>query len=305
MNTQQLLALTSIRIDGGTQSRVSISDDVVSEYAAALTDGLTLPPVLVFFDGIDNWLADGFHRYLANTKVGAVTLAADVRAGSLSDALLYAYGANQSHGLRRTNDDKRKAVSGTLDLKPEWSDRAIAKHVGVSVPFVSAVRSPAVAKRQDEARLSNKRPIEKPQDEDGCNPITPLSAPSTGIAENAKLSEAPQNAQPHEDDEDDEHGNSDPLELLEIAQRDVERMTEELIVMQADDLKAEALKWRRAFDAAVRSQCEAMDRAKQSTDREVWTMKQLRRCGKAVGQDDPVRIAAAVEAAVGSARLAA
>ncbi len=69
-----------------------------------------------------------------------MTLAADVRAGTLTDAQLFSYGANQDHGLRRTNEDKRKAVLGVLALKPDGSDRAIAKHVGVSDKTVAAAR---------------------------------------------------------------------------------------------------------------------------------------------------------------------
>lgn len=45
------------------------------------------------------------------------------------------------HGLRRTNEDKRKAVLGVLALKPDWSDRAIAKHVGVSDKTVATARA--------------------------------------------------------------------------------------------------------------------------------------------------------------------
>lgn len=97
---------------------------------------------------------------------------------------------------------------------------------------------------------------------------------------------------------DDAYGESDPLQMLESMQKQAEELTALVAVAEASDQKAEALKWRRAYDAAVRGQSEAMDRAKQATDREAWTMKQLRRCGKAVGQDDPSKIAAAVEAAM-------
>lgn len=95
---------------------------------------------------------------------------------------------------------------------------------------------------------------------------------------------------------DEAHGDFDPVAELEKAQKEIERLQAELAATEADDLKAEALKWRRAYDAAQRGQSEAMDRAKQATDREAWTMRQLRRCGKAVGQDDPTKIAAVVEA---------
>lgn len=83
---------------------------------------------------------------------------------------------------------------------------------------------------------------------------------------------------------------------LESAHAEITKLTAEIQAAEADDLKAEAMKWRRSYEHAQRQQSEAMDRAKQATDREAWTMRQLRRCGKAIGQDDPTKIAAAVEA---------
>ena len=38
------MLLSSIRIDGGTQPRVEISDEVVCDYVAALQDGAKFPP---------------------------------------------------------------------------------------------------------------------------------------------------------------------------------------------------------------------------------------------------------------------
>jgi hypothetical protein len=52
----------------------------------------------------------------------------------------------------------------------------------------------------------------------------------------------------------------------------------------------------------MREQGHAMDRAKEARGREAWVMKQLRRCGKAVGEDDPGKIDAQVEALVRRAR---
>jgi hypothetical protein len=150
--TTKHVPLGDISIDGGTQARAAIHAPTVAEYAEALSDGETLPPAVVFFDGAQHHLADGFHRLHANLQIGATTMECEVRTGTLQDARLYAYGANRSHGLRRTNDDKRKAVLGMLADCPDWSDRAIAKHVGVSHPFVAAIRSPQARDRQADAR---------------------------------------------------------------------------------------------------------------------------------------------------------
>jgi len=143
------IAIDAIKIDGGTQARVSINEGAVAEYAEAMTEGEAPPPVVVFFDGADYFLADGFHRYHANRRIGARTLAADVRTGTLAGAKLFAYGANRGHGLRRTNEDKRKAVAGMLANFADWSDNRIAKHVGVDHKTVAAHRVSILGVSQD------------------------------------------------------------------------------------------------------------------------------------------------------------
>jgi hypothetical protein len=67
---------------------------------------------------------------------------ADIRQGTRRDAVLFSVGANATHGLRRTNEDKRRSVM-TLLNDPEWarwSDREIARQCGVDNSFVSRLR---------------------------------------------------------------------------------------------------------------------------------------------------------------------
>lgn len=138
------LPVDKIRIDGDTQARVAISDEVVAEYAEALqadSARANWPPVITYFDSTDYWLADGFHRVLAARKAGLPTLLAEVNSGTREDARWAAIGANKTHGLRRTNADKRRATELALRMHPELSDRALAEHVGVSNTFVGQVRS--------------------------------------------------------------------------------------------------------------------------------------------------------------------
>ncbi|WP_295851011.1 hypothetical protein [uncultured Xylophilus sp.] len=141
-----MLELSRIRIDGETQSRVELDQDVVQEYAEAYLAGAQFPPVTVFFDGADWWLADGFHRYFGAITAGQTKIYEQIVPGTLLDAQLHSFGANGQHGLRRTNADKRKAVQGALahPVSGTWSDREIAKHCGVTHPFVASVRNPKV-----------------------------------------------------------------------------------------------------------------------------------------------------------------
>lgn len=136
------LKLKDIRLDGGTQPRQFINQDVVGEYSECMLEDATFPPVVVFNDGANHWLADGFHRYHANKKAGFLDIDCDVRTGTLREAVLYSLSANAHHGLRRTNDDKRRAVTIMLqDIEwSEWSDSEIARHCDVSHVFVGRVR---------------------------------------------------------------------------------------------------------------------------------------------------------------------
>ncbi|HQU46645.1 MAG TPA: ParB N-terminal domain-containing protein, partial [Pirellulales bacterium] len=141
-----VLALDHIRLDGGTQIRAAIDDDVVRDYAALMDNQVYLPPLLVFHDGENYWLVDGFHRWHALKKNRRTEALCQVYRGSHRDALLAAVRANHAHGLRRTNADKRRAVE-TLLADREWAekgDRWIAEMCGVSHPFVSSIRCQVV-----------------------------------------------------------------------------------------------------------------------------------------------------------------
>ena len=143
MSAASTLPLVSLRRDGGTQVRAEMNRETVDAYAEALAEGVTFPPVVVFFDGKDHWLADGFHRVLAHEKAGLTDILADVRDGSKRDALLFAVGANATHGLARTNKDKRRAVEILL-RDEEWagkSDSWIAERAAVDHKTVTRVRA--------------------------------------------------------------------------------------------------------------------------------------------------------------------
>ena len=112
--------IDDIRIDGGTQPRCQIDEVLVAEYAEAYADGAEFPPAVVFLDGVDHWLADGFHRVHGARRAGLDQVRVDLRTGTLRDAVLYSVGANAAHGQRRTNADKRKAMLTLLEDE-EWS----------------------------------------------------------------------------------------------------------------------------------------------------------------------------------------
>lgn len=141
--TIHALPLNSIRTDADTQSREDVSWELVNEYADAWLKQADFPPVDVFksADG-EHVLADGFHRLLAAKKVAKPTILCRVFHGDSRAAFLFACTQNHSHGLRRTNADKRYMVTRILNDAEwvSWTDARIAEQCGVSHTFVTALR---------------------------------------------------------------------------------------------------------------------------------------------------------------------
>jgi len=135
------ISITAVSTDGGTQARARLCEDTVSEYAAAMERGDEFPPVVAFYDGTEYWMADGFHRSEAACRANR-EIAVEVRQGTRRDAILFAVGANDAHGLRRTNADKRRAVETLLrdDEWSQWSNREIARRCRVSNHLVADVK---------------------------------------------------------------------------------------------------------------------------------------------------------------------
>jgi ParB-like chromosome segregation protein Spo0J len=105
-----------------TQVREQADQKLIAEYAIAMIEGTTFPPVVVFEDESgDRYLADGYHRVdaaaLAALKVKGrkAEVLAEIRPGSMDDAIRYALQANHVHGKRLREADYRKAYGMMVD----------------------------------------------------------------------------------------------------------------------------------------------------------------------------------------------
>lgn len=205
------LALTDIRQDGGTQPRAMNHAGLAEEYAEAMQSGAAFPPVVAFFDGSNYWLADGFHRIFAAEIAGLRAIDADVRQGTQQDAQWYSYSANKTHGKRRSDEDKRRAVEAALahPYHAQFSNRQIAEHIGVSAEYISRV-TPSIDRsidrpaartvtrngktyQQNTANIgkAKRKPAPQPQDDEdkgedspaASSASAPVSAPFTPIQE--------------------------------------------------------------------------------------------------------------------------
>lgn len=131
----QLVALADLR----RRHRVRRALD--AEHIERLSEVLDrCPPIVVRSDGS---IIDGEHRVAAARALGLTELFALV----LDDApapgadLIRAIEANAAHGLPLSRTERRDAVAAVLAVRPDLSDRAIARTCGVSRGVVATQRA--------------------------------------------------------------------------------------------------------------------------------------------------------------------
>ena len=135
--------ISKLVLDPTVQLREGLNRQAILDYAEAMAAGDEFPAIVVFSRyGDKAYVADGFHRVRAAQKAGLKKIKAEVRDGSRRDAILYAARCNNRHGVRRSNDDKRKAVITLLKDAEwrKWADAEIARACGVSGGMVAKYR---------------------------------------------------------------------------------------------------------------------------------------------------------------------
>lgn len=173
------IKLSAIRIDGGTQARVALNQEVVKEYAEHMREGAEFPAITVFHDGSAYWLADGFHRYFAAKSNAYEEILADIKTGTLDEATLFAFGANGKRGLSMSAEDIRNVIYAMFrhPVWSKWSNAEIARHVGVSKMTVGRVKGTMETKDEPKKKkYKDKDGIEREMD---TSNLGKKSAPKT------------------------------------------------------------------------------------------------------------------------------
>jgi hypothetical protein len=138
------VSMSSIRADVRAQPRTTINTDFVAEYVEAMANGAAFPPIVVFEEPSTGvyYIGDGFHRHYAHQGLGLAEVECDVRPGGLREAILFSCSANAAHGVRRSNEDKRRAVLALLGDAEwvAWSNREIARRCAVDEQLVRRLR---------------------------------------------------------------------------------------------------------------------------------------------------------------------
>ena len=166
-----------------TGIRDSWDESTVDQYAEAMLEGAVFPPIIVYSDGENYFLADGFHRVLAAEKLGWREIDAEVRDGGRQDAIWYALAANKIHGLRMSRADVRQAIKRALQEFLDRSNREIARQIGCGDQLVSEVRTELEKNRVIPA-------VERTMGADGkLRPAKPKAKPASIVGSDATPSE--------------------------------------------------------------------------------------------------------------------
>jgi hypothetical protein len=138
----RVMKLSELTRDAGTNPRVALHPSIVHEYALAMRDGDSFPPVRAISDGQVYWLVDGYHRVAALEQNGTDSVAVAYSSGGLEEARWESCAANKAHGLHRSNEDKRLSVERALltERGAHLSDRQIARYCGVHHDTVGRIR---------------------------------------------------------------------------------------------------------------------------------------------------------------------
>ena len=146
-----------LSLDEGTQSRINENRGIIKKYGQIMAEGdwdweeYQHQIIVLFWDQQKEKLfcGDGHHRIKAARKQALQQILVEIRFGSFIDAKIFNCTANSSHGNRTTNQDKRNQIIillTSLELLPEndqrrrWSDREIARRIGVDHKTVGRVR---------------------------------------------------------------------------------------------------------------------------------------------------------------------
>jgi hypothetical protein len=282
-----------------------------------------LEPITVF----DGMILDGWHRYNAAMDVGMpcpmVELGADVDPGDFVlvknkdrrnlTASQKAAAVTAVHMCRPAHRPNKSAPGADLlkstkelaamaGVGERTIEQAKAVHVGAVPAVQDAVKTGAVSVKvaaavarlspEEQEQIAAKGPdAMRSAAKSAAKQALGKVASSGNSSSHLTKAQADQLAQ-------DAHGDdSDPVALLEEALAENDTLRKELAALiEADDQKAEILKWRRLVDVATRRQNELMDTVN-ARERELRRLANwLRRIGNAVDEENPSKIAAIVEA---------
>lgn len=138
---EQMVRTDDLTRSPASQMRMAPDPYLVAEYAQAMIEGAKFPPVVIFQDARgDRYLADGVHRTDAAALAALrepgrrAEVLADVRIGTIDDAILHALRANHQHGRRMVEGDYTRAIRLAIER-----GLVVVEHAKDVVPAIVAL----------------------------------------------------------------------------------------------------------------------------------------------------------------------
>ena len=182
---EDTVPLHEINVPESVQSRVqSFDEGAVTRYVEALENGDKLPPVELFtWDAEDGWdgtpyfVGAGFHRIEAYRRYGKKEIPATCtvieggRENAYAAAQWCSVTSNATHGLPRTQADRRRAVKLAIEAQPHLNDSRIAKLVRVDSKTVARVRAEMEGRPDPYAEEKPANPEREPVEADSLEKV--------------------------------------------------------------------------------------------------------------------------------------
>jgi hypothetical protein len=179
---KQLVFLADIDVPGSPKVRDEINKLTIEEYAQSYASKSPMPPPHLFKikEARTWWIADGRHRIEAFRTLGKRAMECETHAGTFDEALKFALGANNTHGLRRSLADKRRCVESALKQWPKQSDRDLGEMCQADHKTVGNIRSqmetkqviaPTASRQGSDGRIRKTHGKSTPQV--GSSPVEP------------------------------------------------------------------------------------------------------------------------------------
>ena len=119
--------------DEHAQTRASLSESAIEDYAEMIREGKELDPVIAFRDGDRLYLAAGFHRRAAFRRAGREKLPCIIHQGTWWEAVQFGIEDNNKHlGVRCSRADRDYIIRLALKHQFFMSNADLARVCGVS-----------------------------------------------------------------------------------------------------------------------------------------------------------------------------
>lgn len=204
-----------------------------------------------------------------------IRIRAERRLGEMLAAQKEAGGLNRGAAGMSGNQHSGKLVRSSQTTAPKLRDSGISKDLSSR-----AQKLAAVPEKEFEAEVGEWR-----------GRVT-----AEGARVSARLQQAGERELSKRQQADDAHDDFDPVAELEAAHKEIEGLQALVKVAEENDLKAEAIKWRRLYEDATRKQAEAETRAHRYQKELQKASDRLTRIGKLFNERDPSKVCALVEA---------